>query len=124
MMDVKDVILRVLDVIDYQEDKSEFVKEFEAKCLHETVLELLKELPPKGVSEINEYDFEKEPDINLFTNIIGKYMDKETVQNKLAYTYAVQTQYFINSIKKETPPDRRDDLLLVLFELRRSLNKS
>src|SRR5437762_12184364 len=103
---MKDKILQILEAIDYEDDREEFVNKFINIIQIEIITHLLHALPQDQQDKI-ENDFAEDPDPEKFIQLFKAQLTEEQMQKETEEaTQSIMTG-FINSIAPTLSPEQK-----------------
>ncbi len=92
-----EIILKILDIIEYSDDKNEFAENFMYVCNMKAIVEMLQLLPEKENEEIHNL-LKETKDENLVIEKLKEYIHPDEFHEILSSTSALLFQEYIEHI--------------------------
>jgi hypothetical protein len=99
----KEIILQILEIIDYQEDRNEFAEKFIQAALYEAFAKVIATLDPEKQLAFEKEIENKKPDEKSYI-LVQKYVDPQVY----IMTVAKSTQDFLQDYINEIEPTLTD----------------
>jgi len=103
----KDILLQILDIINYSHDKENFIDEFERLNREETIVNLLDKLPEDIQMKIKDAND---------SNELKKYINLEDYIAELTKVYAESLGKFIDNIAPSLNEEQKDKISDIIFK--------
>ena len=104
----KELLLQILTIIRYAQDKEKFVKEFEAMNYIETLVSILEKLP-QHVREVI-----RETVMHGNAQEIKKYLSQEVYDRELAKTATEAVKNFVKSISSRLTLEQKEKIAALM----------
>lgn len=97
MLNPKNTIIGVLEIISYQHDKDKFADKFIELCMKQSFLELIGELPKEKVSVLT-LQIKSVNNLEQFITVLKKYIHPFLLNRKIEYVSAKLFSEYIGEI--------------------------
>lgn len=120
MNNLRDIVLKILETIDYQDDKEAFISEFIRNIQLQVIADLINSLPAhdQGLIKHKLGDVSNNPE--KISVILKEQFSNSEFQLALKKTAQDSITKYIQSIYTILPEVQRDDLIKVLQEVGQS----
>jgi hypothetical protein len=108
-MNERDILLKVLDIINYQDNKEEFVNKFFSIIYFETIRQLQYELSDQD-KELFGKELGNVKDENEQKNTILKYFPKKTFEDRITHVTSAQFSDYLNTIYPVLTDYKKEEL--------------
>lgn len=108
MITTKDILLKILEIIGYEDDKEAFVNAFLVNIQLQALNALLAEVPPEKKSEIEKEITSDSPDKY---QVLQSHFTQEQIEKALNESADKAVQEYIESIDETLTEDQRQGLV-------------
>jgi hypothetical protein len=119
----RDIILKILEITDYKEDKDEFLADFNRITNSQALVDLVKTLPEEKREEADAALATADSQ-EKFTETVNKYFTAQQVQQALDSAAAAAITQWIQSIANTLNDEQRQKLVKLSVELQEKLEAS
>lgn len=113
MLNPKNTIIDVLEIISYQHDKEKFSDDFIELCMKQSFLELIGEIPKEKV-EMLKIQMKSINDLDQYITLLKKYINPPLLKRKIEYTSAKLFQEYIDEIFPTLDENTKEKLMVYL----------
>lgn len=113
----RDILLKILETIGYQDDKEAFVSEFEKNIQLQTIADLIKSLPFDRQDIIKQKLGDASNNPEKVSAVLKDRFPESQLQMALENTAQDSITKYIQSIQKTLSESQRNDLIKVLQEI-------
>lgn len=93
---LEEILLPILDIIDYQNNKEEFVKKFAKVCLEKTFIDSLTSLPEEKQKQFVQETINKTPE--EIQAIAGNYFNAQSYTGKLGEVVGLMIHDYLEAV--------------------------
>lgn len=111
----RSILMQILTIIDFRENKKQFVDRFINLCLQQTFVELLSVAPAQVKTELNEVI--QQSDMQKRVDFFLKYFQSDQFNQKLEHVTAELFQDYITSITPTLTTNKQNQLSFYLSTL-------
>src|SRR5882724_10220036 len=104
-----EILLKVLTIIEYNEDKDTFIEDFLAQAQKQAAMNILEMLPKEKKEALQNAEQNKELFAEIFT--------PEVMDNAMVDVMVLQFQGFLQTIMPKLPPEKKAKLVKYLDSL-------
>lgn len=116
-----DLVLAILEIIDYKENKEEFASEFNRVINSQALVALMQTLPADKQKEADE-KIASADSAEKFTTSVQEYFSKDQVQAALDNAAAQAISQWISSVAPTLNDEQREKLVGLSEKLRKAMN--
>jgi hypothetical protein len=117
MNELRGVFLKILEVINYTEDKEDFIKEFEKNIKIQTVFDLVRSLPNEKQDELKKRLIEVDDNPEKIVEILKEYFSADKIQEEIKNITKNSFSEYIETILPTLSASQTDSLQKILEEV-------
>ena len=116
MISRKDILLKILDTIGYEDDKESFATEFEQNIHLQALDNLIRSLNPDEQAEIKEKLVAASNDVNKVLDVLNSKFSNSQIQQSLDSATQEMFTSYLEYIDPALSQTQRNELIAVLRE--------
>lgn len=117
MNELRGVLLKILEVINYTEDKEGFTKEFEKNIKIQTIFDLVRSLPNEKQDELKKRLIEVDDNPEKTVEILKEYFSADKIQEEIENITKNSFSEYIETILPTLSASQTDSLQKILEEV-------
>ncbi|MBI2613617.1 MAG: hypothetical protein HYW62_02500 [Candidatus Levybacteria bacterium] len=110
-MNNHNILLKILEIIGYSDDKDAFVDEFLKNVQMQSVIDLIQSLPQDKQSEIKEKLAQIQNDQNKASDLLKAYFTEEQIQEALKNSSKKAMEEYIKAINPTLSSAQKNNLI-------------
>ena len=114
MSTYKEFLTQVLDIINYPDNKNEYIKEFEERVQLETVLNLVESLSDEKRDEIFDTFVEEKDALSKTEGILLEYFTKEQTETEFHKTLLSNIDQLLIELRSSLTDNQKDKISALL----------
>jgi len=115
-MDPKAILLRVLTIIDYKDDKNAFAENYIKAIAELTIAQMIGTLAPERKKQL-DIELTDVKDSDIFQEITRKYFPREAFEKQLGQVSQETFTNYIETIYPTLSPEKQEELTTYLSTL-------
>ncbi|MFH0936874.1 MAG: hypothetical protein V1808_01110 [Candidatus Daviesbacteria bacterium] len=106
----RDILLKILELIGYEDDKETFVSEFERNIKLQSIVELIKSLPEDKQGEIKQEFEQNKEDSEKIAEVVKKYFDEAQMEEALKNASKNAITNYFQAITSTLSEEQKENL--------------
>ena len=115
-MDTTQILTKVLTIIDYQDDKQQFIDQFSSQCIRLAIITAIDSLPKEKKDELLKQINSKQS-LEETRGILQKYISEKSFQEYVMQTSQKQFEDYIETIIPKLTQVQKSTLLSYLAQV-------
>ncbi len=111
LMNNHNILLKILEIIGYSENKEAFVDEFLKNVQMQSVIDLIQSLPQDKQSEIKDQFSKIQNDQNKASDLLKSYFTEEQIQEALKNSSKTAMEEYIKAINPTLSSTQKNNLI-------------
>jgi hypothetical protein len=124
MDDAKSIILKILDTIDYSDDKERFADEFLQSVQLHALSNLIQSLPADRQNEIKEELTKNSNSPDVVAGVLKKYFSESEIQQSVQKEAQDAVSDYIKTINNSLSAEQRNNIIKLAGEIRQNIPQS
>lgn len=119
-MNNHNILLKILEIIGYSDNKNEFVDEFLKNIQMQSVIDLIQSLPQDQQSQIKKQLSVNPNDPNKAADVLKSYFNNEQIQEALKNASKTAMEEYIKAINPTLSSTQKNNLITLSQQLNAS----